>query len=55
VASEATYEDSDGGVAVIISLFVDEQGNIRELGIWKTDFSPLRDYPSAASVIFGAA
>jgi len=44
-AAEAGYEDSDG-VAVLISLNLDEHGGLYELDFWKTDFSPLCSYPA---------
>lgn len=44
--SECQFRDRDG-VVVIVSLNVDERGNIYELDIWKTDFSPLIELPSS--------
>lgn len=42
--SEAIYKDSDG-VECIIQLNVDDFGDLMELDIWKTDFSPLVKFP----------
>jgi hypothetical protein len=36
---ELLYKDSDG-VDVLISLNLDKEGNLYELDVWKTDFSP---------------
>lgn len=38
--SEHQFKDSDG-VVVIASLNIDQNGELFELDIWKTDFSPL--------------
>jgi hypothetical protein len=42
--SEDYFEDEDG-INVIISLNVDNKGNLFELDIWKTDFSSLIKIP----------
>lgn len=42
--SEHHFKDKDG-VDVIASLNVDNTGNLLELDIWKTDFSPLLKLP----------
>ena len=44
--SECTFMDKDG-TQVIASLNLDEDGNLYELDIWKTDFSALIDLPEA--------
>ena len=42
--SDFQFTDSDG-VEVIASLNVDNNGNLFELDIWKTDFGKLLKYP----------
>lgn len=42
---KAEYIDVDG-VSVSICINADNQGHLFELDIWKTDFSPLKQYPS---------
>jgi hypothetical protein len=42
--SEYHFIDKDG-VDVIVSLNVDNNGNLFELDIWKTDFTPLINFP----------
>ena len=42
--SEYHFVDEDG-VKVIVSLYLDELGNLFELDIWKTDFTPLKKFP----------
>ncbi|MDB5199722.1 MAG: hypothetical protein JWO92_1685 [Chitinophagaceae bacterium] len=42
--SENQFKDADN-VEVIASLNVDSKGNLFELDIWKTDFSPLIKIP----------
>lgn len=44
-AVEAAYFDVDG-VLVSIAVNLDDQGGLYELDIWKTDFSPLKKYPT---------
>lgn len=41
---EADYVDSDG-VPVSIAVSADDKGGLYELDFWKTDFSPLNQYP----------
>ena len=43
--SECHFKDKDG-VEIIASLNVDVDGNLFELDIWKTDYSPLIDIPN---------
>lgn len=43
--AELSFTDSDG-VEVIASLNLDNNGNIFEIDIWKTDFSKLKTYSS---------
>ncbi|XPF95292.1 DUF6984 family protein [Colwellia sp. RE-S-Sl-9] len=38
-ASEYTFEDSDG-TKVLATLYLDKEGEIYELDVWKVDFSP---------------
>jgi hypothetical protein len=47
--ARATYTDQDG---VLVSIVVngDESGHLRELDIWKTDFSPLVRFPRATEL-----
>ncbi|HVW11082.1 MAG TPA: hypothetical protein VHC90_21000 [Bryobacteraceae bacterium] len=47
--AEAEYIDDDG-VLVIIVVNADAKGAIYEVDFWKTDFSPLRRYPSPADL-----
>lgn len=42
---EKTFEDTDG-MGMSISLFLDTEGELFELDIWKFDFSPLNEIPS---------
>ena len=49
-AAEAEYADADG-VTVIISLNMDDQGDLYELDFWKADFSPLRSYPDPTQLV----
>lgn len=39
--SDCQFKDTDG-VTVIASLYLDREGNMYELDMWKTDFSPLK-------------
>ena len=43
--SEIMFKDKDG-IEVIASLNTDNNGNLYELDIWKTDFSPLIELPT---------
>ncbi len=47
--AECYFVDSDG-VKVIVSLNIDTNGNLFELDIWKTDFSPLIEIPTDISL-----
>ena len=42
--SELQFVDQDG-IDVLVSLYVDTQGEIFELDVWKTDFSQLIRFP----------
>lgn len=44
VAAEAEFDDADG-VTVLASIYLDRKGQIYELDMWKTDFSPLQQLP----------
>ncbi|MEI7509920.1 MAG: hypothetical protein WCJ62_10710 [Flavobacterium sp.] len=44
VVSECEFKDNDG-TNVIASLFLDKEGNLFELDIWKVDFSELLSLP----------
>jgi hypothetical protein len=46
MASELEFTDEDG-ITVIASLNIDTNGNLFELDIWKTDFSPLIRIPDS--------
>jgi hypothetical protein len=46
---EATYFDEDRR-KVLITLTVNEHGELYDLDIWKMDFSPLRRYPTPDKV-----
>lgn len=48
--SETMFKDKDG-VEIIASLNTDSNGNLYELDIWKTDFSPLIEFASALETI----
>ena len=39
--SDCQFKDTDG-VTVIASLYLDREGNMYELDMWKTDFSPFK-------------
>jgi hypothetical protein len=43
--SEFEFFDKDG-IKVIASLNIDQEGNLFELDIWKTDYSPLIELPN---------
>ena len=43
-ASDGLVDDVDG-VTVVASLYLDERGELYELDIWKTDWSPLIEIP----------
>jgi len=43
--SEYQYKDMDG-IDVIVSLYLDGDGNLYELDIWKTNFNELISFPS---------
>lgn len=43
--SECTFIDNDG-VKVIVSLNVDQYGELFELDIWKVDYTPLIKFPN---------
>jgi len=47
IVSEYQFTDEDG-IEVIASLYIDDSGNLFELDIWKTDFSPLTKLPDFA-------
>ena len=40
--SDCQFKDTDG-VTVIASLYLDREGNMYELDMWKTDFSSLKE------------
>lgn len=44
VIGECQFDDEDG-IPVIARLIVDEEGDLFELDVWKTDFSPLIRIP----------
>ena len=44
IAEKQFYDDD--GIPILVSINVDEQGELFELDIWKTDFSPVIKYPS---------
>ncbi len=48
-AYQGQYRDSDG-VPVLVSLHVDEHGDIFELDFWKVDFSRVKHYPSPSEL-----
>lgn len=50
---EATYVDEDRR-EVFLTLTANAQGELFELDIWKSDFSPLRRYPTPADLRFDA-
>jgi hypothetical protein len=47
--SEYHFTDKDG-IDVIVSLNVDNNGNLFELDIWKTDFTPLIEFPKVIDI-----
>jgi hypothetical protein len=48
--SECRFLDKDG-IEVIASLNIDDKGDLYELDVWKTDFSPLISFPSSTKDI----
>ena len=46
----ASFFDTDG-VLVYVFIDLDERGEISELDVWKTDFSPLNSYPETEDEI----
>lgn len=48
---EAQYTDIDG-IEVLISINIDKRGDLFEIDFWKTDFSPLRQYPKPDQLRF---
>ena len=44
VACEVLYTDTDG-VDVLISLLLDDRGDLFEIDMWKMDYSALKKYP----------
>jgi hypothetical protein len=46
---QVQYVDSDG-IVVIITLTALQEGTLHELDIWKTDFSPLIQFPKPEQV-----
>jgi hypothetical protein len=42
---EREFVDSDG-ISVMVSVNLDEHGNLYELDMWKVDFSSLKQFPS---------
>jgi hypothetical protein len=49
--SEYCFLDEDG-IDVIASLNIDNKGNLFELDIWKTNFSPLIKFPNLDNAIY---
>lgn len=49
--AECDFFDSDG-IKIIVSLNIDTNGNLFELDIWKTDFSPLIKIPPDISLFY---
>ncbi len=45
ILAEAEFHDADGTL-VSAALFLDQEGELYELDIWKVDFSPLIRIPS---------
>lgn len=44
--SKVQFRDTDG-ILVIATLYLDDMGELYELDIWKTDFSPLKKIPNS--------
>jgi hypothetical protein len=44
VAVEKDFMDVDG-IPVFVSIYIDTDGELFELDIWKTDYSPLKQFP----------
>jgi hypothetical protein len=47
--AEGQFLDADG-VLVVASLNIDEDGNLFELDIWRTDFDSLKRWPQALEI-----
>lgn len=48
-AAECMYEDEDGQ-SVLISLYLDDEFNVKEVDFWKYDFSPLIRMPALSDI-----
>jgi hypothetical protein len=48
-AADCMFQDSDG-VVVFAALNLDQEGQLYELDIWKTDFSPLLCWPRRGEI-----
>lgn len=48
--SQAEFVDEDG-VAVSVTISVDQYGDLYELDVWKVDFSPLKRWPKTEDII----
>jgi hypothetical protein len=52
VLAEAQFKDRDG-VLVSAALNLDDQNDLYELDLWKTDFSRLMALPKEDEIVFG--
>lgn len=48
--SQAEFLDEDG-VAVSVTINLDEDGRLYELDVWKVDFSPLKRWPRTEDIV----
>ena len=51
IISEAMFVDKDG-VRVILTIYLDQNNNLYEFDVWKTDSSPLISLPSESKLDF---
>jgi len=49
-ASEIQFNDVDG-IPVLVTLYLDQEGDLFELDVWKVDFSPLVSFDGALEII----
>lgn len=50
IIAQKEFKDSDG-VMISVAVIVDNYGDFYELDIWKVNFQPILNYPSAKSEI----
>lgn len=48
--SDVQFNDVDQSI-VLVSLYIDNNGKLFELDVWKIDFRPLIDFPNVGSLL----